>query len=200
MGIAFMHGGSSLRLRFMRFVDGTNFLSHMAEELKIELKPYKPSLESIRFATSWTKAMPISNTVVGYIVRNYWFSSYEGDDVFHDNLAKELRNCEFEPVLFKKRGNREKGVDIGLAKEMLVNAFNQNFDLGVLFAGDEDYVGLVNEVKRYGQMINGAFFSHGLSPKLQTAFDEFRLIKKERSTLFEDQVYKDLIEKHSKPG
>lgn len=193
-----MHRGPSPSLRFMRFVDGTNFMSQMAEELKIQINPYKPSTESIRFATTWVEAIPISCPVTGYVVRNYWFGSYEGDNPYAATLVREFRKCKFEPMLFQKIGSKEKGVDIGLAKEMLVNAFNQNFDVGLLFAGDEDYVGLVNEVKRYGQIINGAFFSHGLSPKLQTSFDKFRLIKKEESTLFEGQVYKDLIEKHSK--
>ena len=101
-------------------------------------------------------------------------------------------------MLFQKIGSKEKGVDIGLAKEMLVNAFNQNFDVGWLFAGDEDYVGLVKEVKKYGQIINGSFFNQGLSPELEVAFDEFILIKKEKATLFETQEYKDLMKK-SKP-
>jgi len=193
-----MHGKSSPNLRFMKFVDGTNFLTQMAKELKIELNPYKPSQESKRFATEWVKSIPVSSTLTGYVVRNYWFGSYQGDDKLRIELANELRNCNFEPVLFKKRGDRGKGVDIGLAKEMLMNAFNQNFDVGWLFAGDEDYVGLVNEVKRYGQIVNGAFFERGLSDELRIAFDEFILLKKEETTLFETQEYKDLMQKQSK--
>jgi len=92
-------------------------------------------------------------------------------------LKKNLRELNFEPVLFKKhQDKKEKGVDIALTKEMLVNAFNSNFDIAILFAGDEDYVGLVNEVKRYGPIIMGAFFNNGLSPNLQFTFDYFQLI------------------------
>ena len=72
-----------------------------------------------------------------------------------------------------KEGSPEKGVDIGLAKEMLVNAFNQNFDIGFLIAGDKDYLELVYEVKRYGPNIFGGFFKEGLSPELRLAFDFF---------------------------
>jgi hypothetical protein len=39
---------------------------------------------------------------------------------------------------------REKGEDIMLTKEMLIDAFNQSFDPAFLSAGDEDYVGVVN--------------------------------------------------------
>jgi len=183
----------SPNLRYMKFVDGTNFLTQMSKELKIKLDPYKPSPESIIFSTKWIKAIPVS--ITGYIIRNYWFGSYVGDKPYCAKLTKELRNCNFEPVLFQKIGNKEKGVDIGLAKEMLVNAFNQNFDVGWLFAGDEDYVGLVKEVKRYGQIINGSFFNQGLSAELEVAFDEFILLKKDESSLYENQEYKDLMEK-----
>jgi len=178
-------------LRYMKFVDGTNFLTQMSKELKIKLDPYKPSPESIIFSTKWIKAIPVS--ITGYIIRNYWFGSYVGDKPYCTKLTKDLRNCNFEPVLFKKIGNKEKGVDIGLAKEMLVNAFNQNFDVGWLFAGDEDYVGLVKEVKRYGQIINGSFFNQGLSPELQVAFDEFILLKEDQASLVDPKSLISLL-------
>jgi len=84
-----------------------------------------------------------------------------------------LRASGFEPILFKRRARREKGVDIALTKEMLVNSFNRNFNVGILVAGDEDYVGLVNEVKRYGPGIWGTFFDHGVSDELFITFDNF---------------------------
>jgi len=59
---------------------------------------------------------------------------------------------------------------------MLVNAFQQNCDELVLLAGDEDYVELVEEVKRYGQKVNGIFFRAGLSENLRLALDAFEFI------------------------
>ena len=56
---------------------------------------------------------------------------------------------------------------------MLVNAFNQNYDIGILVAGDKDYARLVNEVKRYGPIIYGAFLQNGLSEDLQISVDKF---------------------------
>ena len=184
-------GRLSPNLRYMRFVDGTNFLTQMAKELKIELNPYKPIPESIIFSTTWIKSIPVS--ITGYVIRNYWFGSYMGDKPYCAMLTKELRKCNFEPVLFQKIGNKEKGVDIGLAKEMLVNAFNQNFDVGWLFSGDEDYVGLVKETKRYGQIINGSFFKQGLSPELQVAFDEFILLKENQASLVDPKSLISLL-------
>lgn len=174
MGPIMMGGGGKTPhyKRLMMFVDGTNFLIELAKEVKVDFKADKPPTEalgiaSLRLEFSWQRRDIVK-------IRNYWFSSYQGSEDYHDRLAQELRNNGFEPVLFKKRkGKKEKGVDIGLATEMLVNSFNQNFDVGLLVAGDEDYVGLVKEAKRYGPEIWGAFFTHGLSPKLKVALDDF---------------------------
>ena len=57
---------------------------------------------------------------------------------------------------------------------MLTNAFNQNYDIGILFAGDEDYVEVVKEVKRYGPIIVGSYFKDGLSDNLKLSFDHFQ--------------------------
>jgi len=157
--------------RMMIFVDGTNFLVELFKELDVDFRADNPPLKAIALAKSMIDPFFLMPGIVK--IRRYWFASYQGNDQKHDQLAKELRNQGFEPVLFKKRGGREKGVDIALAKEMLVNSFNQNFDIGLLIAGDEDYVGLVTEAKRYGPVIEGSFFNHGLSEKLQVALDQF---------------------------
>ena len=78
--------------------------------------------------------------------------------------------------MFRKRNGREKDVDIALTKEMLVNAFQQNCEEVILIAGDEDYVELIEEVKRYGQNIRGAFFKIGLSEHLRISLDQFTYI------------------------
>ena len=46
-------------------------------------------------------------------------------------------------------------------------------DIAILVAGDEDYVNLVQDVKRYGVRITGSFFKHGTSPLLRLSVDYF---------------------------
>jgi len=164
-------------LRYMFFIDGSNFLIELGRELNLEIKAEKPPFSSFNFAKS------IIDDIVHYlnsenIIRIYWFGSYQGDEEFGKKLRFKLRECGFEPIILKKRKGKEKGVDISLTKEMLVNAFNKNFDVAFLIAGDEDYLSLVHEVKRYGARIKGAFFNHGLSDELKIAFDSFRQIDK----------------------
>jgi uncharacterized LabA/DUF88 family protein len=103
------------------------------------------------------------------VIRRYWFSSYTGNDETRFEFAQRLRSHNFEPVIFRKKGNREKGVDIALTMSMLRNAFNQNYDIGLLVAGDEDYLELVTEIKRYGPRVEGAFLEGGLSGELKLA-------------------------------
>lgn len=178
----------------MTFVDGTNFLCHSSEELDVRFKAEKPPPCALSAATTLIYLLGQRKLGTGRI-RNYWFSYYKGSEVDYKQIAEELRKNDFEPVLFKKRGDREKGVDIALAKEMLVNAFNQNFELGLLVAGDEDYVCLVNEVKRYGQIIYLAFFSRGLSDELKLACDKFYDIIKNNPAGTQSHDYKHSVQR-----
>jgi hypothetical protein len=141
-------GGRALHTRLMIFVDGTNFLVELFKELGIVQKSEKlaenPPLSSFELArglidnASGHCQLP---STISITIRRFWFGSYVGGDEIKTTLRNALRNNGFEPKLFKKdRGKTEKGVDIALTKEMLVNAFNQNFDVAVLIAGDEDYV------------------------------------------------------------
>lgn len=164
--------------RYMFFIDGTNFLIELGKELGLNIRAEKPPLQSFRFAE-----MIVNNITRhlnnDYIIRKYWFGSYQGDVAFGKILRQTLKSYNFDPIIIKKKHGKEKGVDISLTKEMLVNAFNNNFDVAFLIAGDEDYLTLVHEVKRYGAKIYGAFFEHGLSDELQLSFDSFRIIKRE---------------------
>ena len=160
--------------RMMVFFDGTNFLVQLSKHLGLVFRAEKPPWPAIGLAAELiSRHISFKNIKV---IRKYWFASYIGSEEFLIEYRSQLRQRGFEPKLFRKRGNREKGVDIALTKEMLVNAFQQNCDLVVLIAGDEDYVELIEEVKRYGQRIHGLFFREGLSEHLRLAFDSFAYI------------------------
>jgi len=157
--------------KVMGFIDGSNFLIELAKEIGMEFRADKPPLLALELAPYFTNRFFYKDGLI--TIRRYWFASYQGNEEFSKEYARKLRELAFEPVLFKKHNGKEKGVDIALATEMLVNAFNQNYDVGVIVAGDKDYVGLVKEVKRYGPIIVGSFFKHGLSDDLSLAVDNF---------------------------
>lgn len=112
-------------------------------------------------------------------IRSYFYTSVTGDERRITGVREALWQLGFQPEVFKKasKTRNTKAVDITLAKDFLCNAFFNNYDVAVLFAGDGDYVPIVNEVKRMGKVVYVAFFyESGLSPALRLAADEcFRL-------------------------
>ena len=57
---------------------------------------------------------------------------------------------------------------------MLSHAFDDAFDVAVLVSGDEDFVPMVEELKRRGKQVYGWFFrtpGAGLSDELYRSFD-----------------------------
>jgi len=162
-------------LKHMFFIDGSNLLIELSKEIGVEFRSDKPPLNAINLAQL------IINNICTYIdpqkvIRKYWFGSYQGSEEFGEKIKGRLRECDFEPVIIKKKNNKEKGVDISLTKEALVNAFNKNFEIAYLVSGDEDFLPVVAEIKRYGAKVYGAFFEHGLSPELKLSFDLFNQI------------------------
>lgn len=182
-------------MRWMAFIDGSNLLRELSKELGVDFRADKPPFEALQIAKSLVHFLCKGRLGAGKI-RYYWFSSYQGNEEDYNKLTTELRRLDFEPKIFKKKKEgKEKGVDIALAKEMLVNAFNQNFEIGMLIAGDEDYVELVYEVKRYGAIIRGAFFERGLSDKLRIAFDQYYDLMKDSSSCTRELFYKNQVVK-----
>jgi len=52
----------------------------------------------------------------------------------------------------------EKGVDILLATDMITHGFKSNYDVAILVAGDNDYVGAIQAVKDNGKNLEVALF------------------------------------------
>ena len=66
----------------------------------------------------------------------------------------------------------EKGVDIQLATDMITHSFKGNYDVAVLVAGDNDYVGALQSVKDNGKHVEVALFGkEQTSRQLRTVAD-----------------------------
>jgi uncharacterized LabA/DUF88 family protein len=94
-------------------------------------------------------------------------------------VKQRLRTLGFNPHVFKKKTkDKSKSVDIALSKDLLVNAFYNNYDVAVLIAGDGDYVPLIEEVKRQGKVVYLVFFEdEGLNKDLWMAADFYLEMK-----------------------
>lgn len=55
----------------------------------------------------------------------------------------------------------EKGIDVQLTTDMLLHSFKNNYDVGVLVAGDNDFVPALQAVKDSGKHVEVALFGRG---------------------------------------
>jgi len=70
-----------------------------------------------------------------------------------------------------RRPPRQKGVDGLIAVDMLVGAFRGLYQVGILIAGDADFVPIVNAVRREGVMVVVAAEEASLADDLRRAAD-----------------------------
>ena len=168
--------------RWMTFVDGENFT---LQAQKVAAKNSVILTEGPYYSKDvfiWLpKILAAANITPGPIglqahaTRSFYYSSItSGNDVALNDIKWKMRERGFTPEVFKKKSEKSKGVDITLSKDLLVNAFFNNYDVAVLIAGDGDYALLVQEVKRLGKVVYVSFFENeGLNKDLHMAADHY---------------------------
>jgi uncharacterized LabA/DUF88 family protein len=90
--------------------------------------------------------------------------SFEVDQAACPNCG-EQHNC---------RSEVQKGVDVKLATDLLVQSFKNNYDTAVLVTGDGDLAEAVEQVSEEGKHVENVFFQKGSSPFLRSKCDIFR--------------------------
>ncbi len=55
----------------------------------------------------------------------------------------------------------EKGIDVQLTTDMLTHSFKNNYDVAILVAGDNDFVGALQAIKDNGKNVEVALFGRG---------------------------------------
>lgn len=158
--------------RYMVFVDGENLAIRYKNLRKEEDRSHVSHLQDVYV---WTKFLNRHNHANCALVRSFYYTCAKADHDRIENICDELIECGItDPRVFKKRSNnRSKRVDITLATEMLSHAYHDNYEVAVLVAGDEDYVPLIQEIKRTGKQVAVWFFEDGLSHHLRRESDIF---------------------------
>lgn len=112
--------------------------------------------------------------LVDRAARAYYYTSTKSDEPEWTQTRLTLREAGFEPRLFKRVSGKSKAVDVALTTDILTLAAERQYDVAVLFAGDGDYVPVVEAVKRIGlHVVVGFFKNNGLSDELRIAADDF---------------------------
>ncbi len=106
------------------------------------------------------------------LIRIYYYNAKVGKDEeperFKDQAAffatvaavpyTELRLGRLVYINWPNSPPYEKGVDVQLATDLLTHSFKNNYDVAVLVAGDNDYVGALQAVKDNGKHVEVALF------------------------------------------
>ena len=67
----------------------------------------------------------------------------------------------------------EKGIDVQLATDLVTHSFKGNYDVAILVAGDNDFVGAIQAVKDNGKHVEVALFGReGTSRQLRRVADK----------------------------
>lgn len=167
---------------WMLFVDGENLTKRGQEVLKKAGHPPTAGPAWCRDVFLWlphhfaTNPWIVSGSLIEAkpATRAYYYTSTTSGETEWTETRLALRELGFEPRLFPRRQGKSKAVDIALATDVVALAGENRYEVAVIFAGDGDYVPVVEAVKRLGQhVVVGFFAEEGLSPELRIAADEF---------------------------
>jgi uncharacterized LabA/DUF88 family protein len=171
----------------MLFVDGENLAIRAAKVAAEHGITLTEGREYRKDVFVWLPGVPATlalaqpakgNSLEWYAIRAHYYTSLVGDESKIREVRKSIRKLGFQPHVFKKpsQDKKTKGVDITLTKDLLVNGFQNNYDVAVLMAGDGDYVPVVEELKRMGRTVYVVFFHEdvaGLNNDLRWSSDKF---------------------------
>jgi len=93
-------------------------------------------------------------------------------------VTVKTRLLRYKPIM--KHGirvgmkrDREKGIDILLATDMLSQAYVGGYDSMILVSGDGDYAPVLEEIKKMGKRVENAFLEESRSNALRRVSDIF---------------------------
>ncbi|ADE36618.1 NYN domain-containing protein [Methanohalophilus mahii] len=171
--------------RMMVFIDGENLVFNYLSLLKNGKVPNDP-VQHEKDVFVW-HINSVVNPQFHEIIRANYYTYITGSDETIIDQIKKLAYARpprsklphnLYPVVFKKPKKRaqSKGVDIQMTVDILSQVYNNNIDTVYLFAGDGDYLPVINEAIRMGKQVYLAAFSHGLNKKLVNKVDQFHLL------------------------
>jgi uncharacterized LabA/DUF88 family protein len=176
------------------FIDGSNFLSGYGEfkNNQVVKELNYPALQEDFISRQWKKR----NTVLFEHIKTYCYMSAGTPDIIKsksDILVSGSDITKFKTSLKQnhvkltekqKINNKEKGVDMALAVDLLSLAYSNAYDYAIIVSGDADFISAIEEVKRYGKIIYIASFLSRFSKELMMHVDDVMIL---------DSYYKENI-------
>ena len=174
--------------RVMIFIDGS-YLRIGLDEAELDEVHQLQNVKSLA-----VRMLPkiMRRPFYGEHLRTYWYDGKynERDDRYdsQNEFFNKLRGFEnFEvktgQIIPSSQGDRQKGVDVLLAVDMLTKAYENHYDIAVFIGGDRDFIPLIKAVKdQAGKQVYGVVFSRSCSKELKREFDKCMIIKRTPDT------------------
>lgn len=156
--------------RLMVFIDGSNFYFSLKKTFstsKIDLKKFVDfliadnELISIKY---YNAPLNQKDDEEGYKKQQKFFEYLKTIpklDLYLGRLEKRPDNHK-----------TEKGVDVKIAIDLLVNAFKDNYDVAILISNDADFIPAIEEVQKIGKSVYYVGFSKMKSYHLKKICDK----------------------------
>lgn len=156
------------RRRVMIFIDGSN-LYHVLKQ-----NTDKHDLDYKRFSEKLTGDRDL--------IRTYYYNiRQESPDnpslaEKQDRFLKALYETQYLEVklgIWKARGQTmvEKGVDVMIATDLIMHAYEDHYDIAILVSGDADFYPALQAVKDIGKQVEVAAFDSNLSAEAAKSAD-----------------------------
>lgn len=156
--------------RVMVFIDGSNFYYSLKKTFltsKVDIKKFidfivdKNNLISIKYYNA-----PLN--------QNDDEEAYKKQQKFFEYLKTISKLDLYLGRLEKRPDNHktEKGVDVKIAIDLLVNAFKDNYDIAILISNDADFIPAIEEVQKIDKMVFYVGFSKMKSYHLKKICDK----------------------------
>ncbi len=181
------HGSGSQPFIFRRvmiFIDGSYLRIGLNEEGLNEVH----QLQNYKILALRMLPKIMGRPFHGEHIRTYWYDAkynerdgrYDSQNAFFNKL-RGFENFEVKTgqIIHSAQGDRQKGVDVLLAVDMLTKAYENHYDVAVFIGGDRDFIPLIKAVKdQTGKQVYGAVFSRSCSQELKREFDKCMIIKR----------------------
>jgi len=159
--------------RVMIFIDGSNLYHSLKKHFN------RTDLDIGKFSKKLLEKRQL--------IRIYYYNArvglkqeperYRQQQAFFNSVAAipytELRLGRLVYINWPSIPPYEKGTDVQLATDMLTHGFRNNYDVAILVAGDNDFVGAIQAVKDNGKHVEVALFGkEGTSRQLRDVADQ----------------------------
>jgi len=143
--------------RVMVFIDGSNFYYSLKKSFS------KTKVDFVKFVNFLTK----DQNLIKIFYYNAPLSQaddkeeYKKQQSFFEYLKKVPKLNLYLGRLEKRPNNHkvEKGVDVKIAIDLLVNAYKNNYDVAMLISNDADFIPAIEEIQKLNKKVRYVGFS-----------------------------------------